>query len=150
MPLHMLKLFYALKKYLDHTSPKKGSESMPPFRYPKINLKLTGQRLKEECQRQNYTVKDIQELLQLGACQSIYAWFSGRSLPTLDNMYALSRILGKTIDELIVCQDEPEPAVLVSCVDSDDLKQRLLAYYHCLFQQMKRFASPTLEPIGLS
>ena len=63
----MLKLFYALKKYLDHTSPKKGSESMLPFRYPKINLKLTGQRLKEECQRQNYTVKDIQELLQLGA-----------------------------------------------------------------------------------
>ena len=36
--------------------------------------------------------------------QSVYAWFSGKALPSLDNMYALSYLLGRSIDELIVPQ----------------------------------------------
>ena len=62
------------------------------------------QRLREECQRKNFTVKDIQNYLQIGAFQSVYAWFSGKALPSLDNMYALSYLLGRSIDELIVPQ----------------------------------------------
>ena len=77
---------------------------MSCFHYPKIDMKLTGPRLREECQRKNFTVKDIQNYLQIGAFQSVYAWFSGKALPSLDNMYALSYLLGRSIDELIVPQ----------------------------------------------
>ena len=76
------------------------------FQYPEIDMEQTGKRLKAECERQKYTVKDLQKYLKIGAYQSIYAWFEGKTLPTLDNMYALSVLLGKTVNELIVSTNE--------------------------------------------
>jgi hypothetical protein len=37
-------------------------------------------------------VKDIQGFLELSTSQSIYHWFDGRNLPTIDNLYALSEL----------------------------------------------------------
>lgn len=48
------------------------------------------------------TVKDIQEYLELSTPQSIYHWFDGRNLPTLDNLYALSELFEVPLD-LLVC-----------------------------------------------
>lgn len=48
------------------------------------------------------TVKDIQEYLELSTPQSIYHWFDGRNLPTLDNPYALSELFEVPLD-LLVC-----------------------------------------------
>ena len=36
--------------------------------------------------------------------QSIYNWFQGKALPSLDNFYALSSYLGTELDSLIVPQ----------------------------------------------
>ena len=69
-----------------------------------IDLKKTGQRIKEICKSQNISVKDIQETLFIGSFQSVYAWFSGKSLPSLDNLYRLSRLLKVPMDTLIVGQ----------------------------------------------
>ena len=83
----------------------RSGRSMSCFHYPKIDMKLTGQRLREECQRKNFTVKDIQNYLQIGGVFSrCMPGFSGKALPSLDNMYALSYLLGRSIDELIVPQ----------------------------------------------
>ena len=38
------------------------------------------------------TVKAVQQFLGLGSAQSIYHWLNGISLPTIDNLYALSEL----------------------------------------------------------
>lgn len=65
-------------------------------------MKRTGLRLKELCRQNGITVKAIQRELHIGAFQSIYAWFSGKALPSLDNMYCLSRLLGIAMEDMIV------------------------------------------------
>lgn len=71
-----------------------------------IDMKKTGQRIKEICRSKKVSVKDIQKNLMIGSFQAIYAWFSGKSLPSLDNLYRLSRLLGVPMDFLVVGQAE--------------------------------------------
>jgi transcriptional regulator with XRE-family HTH domain len=62
--------------------------------YPLIDVLRTGQRLKEACIKKNIEAKEIKQFLGLAAMQSIYNWFQGKALPSLDNFYALSSYLG--------------------------------------------------------
>ena len=50
------------------------------------------------------TVQEAQRYLCLGCVQSIYHWFHGISLPSLDNLYALSELMQVPMDVLI-CGD---------------------------------------------
>ena len=68
---------------------------------PKIDMYKTGQNIKRIMLEQCMTVKDIQEYLGLAAPQSIYHWFDGRSLPTVDNLYVLSELFGMPIDMMV-------------------------------------------------
>ena len=70
-------------------------------KYPVIDIKSTGQNIKHIMELRGMTVKDIQEFLELSTPQSIYHWFDGRNLPTMDNMYALSELFCMPIDALI-------------------------------------------------
>lgn len=71
-----------------------------------IDQKKTGQKIKRLCQQNGLSVKDIQEKLFLSSHQAVYAWFAGKSLPSVDNLYQLSRLLGVTMDALVVGKDE--------------------------------------------
>ena len=72
--------------------------------YPLIDVLRTGHRLKEACIKKNIEAKEIKQFLGLAAMQSIYNWFQGKALPSLDNFYALSIYLGTELDSLIVPQ----------------------------------------------
>lgn len=66
-----------------------------------IDTVKTGEQIKKLCQERGCTVRQIHE--QLGvAKQSAYAWFEGRTLPSLDNIYQLSKLLGVSIDQMLV------------------------------------------------
>ncbi|MCD7949904.1 MAG: helix-turn-helix domain-containing protein [Erysipelotrichaceae bacterium] len=64
--------------------------------------KKTGQRIKELMVLNHLTPLDIQKYLSLSCVQSIYRWFSGRSIPTIDHFYALSYLFNVLIDEIII------------------------------------------------
>ena len=68
---------------------------------PKIDMYKTGQNIKRIMLEQGMTVKDIQAYLGLAAPQSIYHWFDGRSLPSVDNLYVLSELFCMPIDMLV-------------------------------------------------
>lgn len=70
-------------------------------KYPVIDIYRTGQNIKKIMQLKGLTVKDIQEYLELSTPQSIYHWFDGRNLPTLDNLYALSELFHLPVDILL-------------------------------------------------
>ena len=93
-------------------------------RYPIIDLLKTGQNIKRIMKLRNMTVKDIQKYLELGTPQGIYHWFEGISLPSLDNVYALSELFQIPVDMLLVGNRK-----YVFCTDSDPMFRRLYAYY---------------------
>lgn len=69
--------------------------------YPTIDMKATGRNIKRTMRMKGITVKDIQKFLGLSAPQGIYHWLDGRSMPTIDNLYALSDLFRMPIDDII-------------------------------------------------
>ena len=69
--------------------------------FPLINLKENGKNLRKIMREQDVTVKEVQHYLGLGSVQSIYHWLNGISLPSIDNLYALSVLFDVSMDELI-------------------------------------------------
>ena len=78
------------------------------MRYPNIDLKATGERIKELRIQKNLKVEDIMEFMGFDAPQAIYKWQKGQSLPTVDNLYALSMLLGVSIDDILIPEERDE------------------------------------------
>lgn len=51
--------------------------------------------------------KDIQQYLHLSCPQSIYRWFKGKILPSVDHLSALSLLLGVHMEELLALKNQP-------------------------------------------
>ena len=92
--------------------------------YPIIDKKKTGMKIKVFMELKGYTVKDIQEYLGLACVQSIYHWLDGSSLPSVDNLYALSKLFNVSIDDMI-CGNKSDNSVQI-------LPDRVLKYYGTL------------------
>jgi len=63
---------------------------------------MTGNNLKEICQDRNISVKDIQAFLGLSCVHTVYKWFRGESLPSIDHLYALQELMNVSMSEMIV------------------------------------------------
>ncbi len=72
------------------------------FEYPLIDLKKTGEWLRVLCKHYGYSVKDLQEYLHISSNQAIYEWFNGHTLPSVNNLLALSMLLNISINLLLV------------------------------------------------
>ena len=68
---------------------------------PVIDKKKTGINLRLMMDKRGLTVKDVQQYLGLGSVQSVYHWLNGISLPTVDNLYALSELFQVSMDEML-------------------------------------------------
>ena len=95
--------------------------------YPVVDMVKTGQNIKRIMQTRGHTVKDIQEFLELGTPQGIYHWFAGRSMPTLDNLYALSELFQLPVDALLIGNRK-----YVCTAYWNPLHRRLFVYYERL------------------
>ena len=72
------------------------------FVYPVIDLTATGAHLKELLEKRGVTVQDIQEAMGLASPQAVYRWLRGSNMPSVDNLYALSRFLDVPMNNVIV------------------------------------------------
>ncbi len=69
--------------------------------FPLINKRETGIRLRQIMDRLGISARDVQEYLGLGCVQSVYRWLDGHSMPTVDNLYALSELFQMPMDEIV-------------------------------------------------
>ncbi len=92
--------------------------------YPVIDMLATGQNIKRILNMKGLSIRDIQRYLGFTAPQSIYHWFDGKSLPTIDNLYALSQILDLPIDSMIIGNRKNEKASATNRV-----RTRVMSYY---------------------
>lgn len=73
---------------------------------PMIDKKKTGRQLKYFMRKCGFTPRDIQEYLSLSCVQTVYRWFAGVNVPSIDNLYALSILFGTGIDALVAGDQE--------------------------------------------
>ncbi len=78
-------------------------------RYPHIDAYRTGQNIKRIMRLRGLTVQDIQTYLSLAVPQTVYRWFEGRNLPSVDNLYALSGLFCVPLDALVAGDREAQP-----------------------------------------
>lgn len=67
-----------------------------------LDAVLTGQKIHSAIKQSGYSIRELQEMLGLSCPQPIYRWIRGRTLPSIDNLYMLSRILDMPMEELLV------------------------------------------------
>lgn len=70
--------------------------------FPTIDLKETGRRIYELRLEKGYSVRDLQDFFGFEQPQAIYKWQWGQSLPSVDNLFALSRLFNTSIDDILV------------------------------------------------
>lgn len=75
--------------------------TMKPM-YLSIQLKETGNRIKELLMTNGYSVRDIQQVMGFENPQAVYKWISGKSLPSVDNLLILSKVLHTSIEDILV------------------------------------------------
>ena len=54
--------------------------------------------------QKGFSVRELSVLMDFSYVQTIYNWFAGKNMPTLDNLIVLAQILGVKMDDLIVTQ----------------------------------------------
>ena len=69
--------------------------------YPVLDPRKTGERIKELRKECGLSVCEVAEYMGFESEQAVYKWQRGDSLPTVDNLYALSRLFGTTVDEIL-------------------------------------------------
>jgi transcriptional regulator with XRE-family HTH domain len=70
-------------------------------KYPIIDVKKTGIKIKYLCTCNGISVKQIQDYIGLACIQTIYNWYSRKALPSIDNLIALGRLLNKSLDSIL-------------------------------------------------
>ena len=67
-----------------------------------IDCEGTGMRIKKLIRENGYSVKDIQNAMGFENPQAVYKWLRGESLPSIDNLLILSKILNKQMESILV------------------------------------------------
>lgn len=92
--------------------------------FPIIDKKKTGIKLRRIMDERDLAVKDVQQYLGLGSVQSVYHWLNGLSLPTVDNLYALSYLFQVPVDDML-CGNRRR----IYAGENQTQRGRLCAYY---------------------
>ena len=95
--------------------------------YPVLDIKATGERINQLRKDNNLRVTDVAEYMGFESTQAVYKWQRGESLPTVDNLYALSRLLHTSVDDILIGEKERD--------DETSLSFLLLYFslFFCLF-----------------
>ena len=75
---------------------------MSVIQFPVIAPVATGANICRLRKDRGLTVRDLQQYFGFEEPQAIYTWQRGQSLPSVDNLYALSALLQVAMNEIII------------------------------------------------
>ena len=99
--------------------------------YQPIDQIKTGAKIKKMLKASGYEVRDVQKYLHLSCPQSIYRWFKGKIIPSVEHLCALSKLLNVHMEDLLVLQGQSIDANVVEVADDVRIR-RFLLYMKCL------------------
>ncbi|MCR5272894.1 MAG: helix-turn-helix domain-containing protein [Lachnospiraceae bacterium] len=98
--------------------------------YPVLDAKKTGERIKELRKAHNLKVEQIASFMGFESVQAVYKWQRGDSIPTVDNLYALSYLFNTTVDDILRGEKErDESSSLPLCLESLSLIRNRIGKY---------------------
>ena len=87
---------------------------------PVLDLAATGAKIKTVMKDKGITARELQIIVDFPYVQTIYNWFAGKNMPTIDNLVVLAKILAVPMDDLVVTS-------LVETVIDDEDEEELSA-----------------------
>lgn len=85
-----------------------------------IDVVATGNRIQSAMKKKSYTAKEIAVMMGL-SYQSVWKWCKGESIPEVENLLILSRILEVSMDSLVVSFESTDKRM-------DELVDNISAY----------------------
>ena len=79
-----------------------GAIHMSMVQFPVIDPVATGANICRLRKDRGLTVRDLQHYFGFEEPQAIYKWQRGQSLPSVDNLYALSALLQVPMNEILI------------------------------------------------
>ena len=70
--------------------------------YPVIDMYATGRNIQRLRRERGLTVRDLQNYFGFEDPRAIYKWQQGKSIPSVDNLYALSALLEVPMEDILV------------------------------------------------
>lgn len=70
--------------------------------YPVIDPVSTGSNIRTLIRNSGHTISGVGRMLGLADMSTMYKWLRGDALPAIDNMLALSILLGVSINDILV------------------------------------------------
>lgn len=80
---------------------QRGTNMIYECQYTKIDSRATGAKIASLMDLYGISVKELSNTLGVSN-QSVYKWLNGQSLPTLENLFQISRILKVSMDEIVI------------------------------------------------
>ena len=93
-----------------------------------INMEKTGAHIKRSIKESGYTMREIMEITGITTEQTIYKWYSGKSIPSLETQIVLCKLLGLRITELLVLDGEFD--LSGELLSPDKSSSQSIVYYH--------------------
>ena len=75
--------------------------------FPVIDPVATGENIVRLRRERGLSVRDLQAYFGFEEPQAIYKWQRGKSLPTVDNLYALGALLDVPMEKILVSATPP-------------------------------------------
>lgn len=99
--------------------------------YPVLDAKATGARIKELRKANHLKVEEIARFMGFESEQAVYKWQRGDSLPTVDNLYALSRLFDTSVDDILrgSREEDESPSLFVYRDMSDKRAHKIWALF---------------------
>ncbi|MEZ3463554.1 MAG: helix-turn-helix domain-containing protein [Lachnospiraceae bacterium] len=72
--------------------------------YMTVNTKLSGKKLQNAIKNSGYSIRELQDMLDLSCPNPIYKWIRGETLPSTVNLYRLSHILQIPMEKLLAAE----------------------------------------------
>ena len=72
------------------------------FLKPVLDLDATGAKIKTLMKQREITPRQLQLILNFPYVQTVYNWFAGKNMPTLDNLVVLAKVLDVAMDDIVV------------------------------------------------
>lgn len=98
------------------------------MQYPIIDKKQTAKHIRFFMRCRGLKPTDIQNYLGLTCVQTVYRWLDGTNIPSIDNLYALSRLFGIKVDDMLAEEGETVPVLPYKRY------MHLLMYYEKLYR----------------
>ena len=75
---------------------------MTNVKFPVIDLVASGRNIKRLRKANHLSVPEMKEYFNFSSTQAIYKWQKGQSLPTTDNLVALSVLFNTPMEDILI------------------------------------------------